>query len=376
MNRFDKALKVLSILKNELNIDLPILNISITNTNNNYNKKKIKIDKINYDKNILNKFDKSLQYILDNNINITEFINTNFYGNIIKSKFISSRIIRDVINNMFLKSIYKSKNRNIIIYSEHNVDVNEYFNNIDSILNFFDNLTNKTNNYTIYFYLSKKKKKINYNLDILNPDNINSGAALYDNYIIIFRREEYKKVLFHELIHYLRLDIFDYQDKFRKIYNKINLQASFTNPNEAYTEVLALLLLSIWSYHNTDKYYSINDYINKRLSIELGWSYYQICKILKYFKCYKSYEDLFSNKCIFKQDTNVLSYFFLKTYFLQNINLILKHFDKSNIYVNYDISELILSNTNLLDTNFSNNINMILNNIKIDDNTLRMTIFN
>ena len=88
-----------------------------------------------------------------------------------------------------------------------------------------------------------------------------------------------------------------YQDKFKKLYSEINLNATVVNPNEAYTEILALLFMSMWKYvyYKYDRYYDINTFISRRLTIELGWDYFQIYKILNFFKCYKSYEDLFTN---------------------------------------------------------------------------------
>ena len=76
----------------------------------------------------------------------------------------------------------------------------------------------------------------------------------------------------------------------------------------------------------------IKSYVSKKLTLELGWSYYQICKILNYFVCYKTYEELFNDNCEFRQNSNVLSYFILKTYYLQNLNNILKTFTLDNLY--------------------------------------------
>ena len=226
-------------------------------------------------------------------------------------------------------------------------------------------------------YLSKNRKLININDDTLKPDNINSGLTAPGFYIVLFRKEEVIKLLFHELVHYLHLDMILYQNKFKKLYNDINLKASIVNPNEAYTELLAILFMSIWKYYYFDykEYYDLNTYISKTLTVELGWSYYQISKILKFFKCYDSYEDLFTNNCEFRQDSNVLSYYFLKTYFLQNINIILKNMSLKNLRISENESDYILNNTNLKDDTFVNNINKVieLNQDIYDNKSLRMT---
>ena len=77
-------------------------------------------------------------------------------------------------------------------------------------------------------------------------NNINSGLTLPGHYIILFRKEEMIKVLFHELIHYLDLDMRNYQKELFFLYDEINLKADIINPNEGYTELLALILLNIW----------------------------------------------------------------------------------------------------------------------------------
>ena len=131
-------------------------------------------------------------------------------------------------------------------------------------------------------------------------------------YIILFRKEEVIKVLFHEIIHYLDLDIRNNQNDLLFVYKDINLKADIINPNEAYTELLALLFLNIWEYHY--KNVKIKDFYKYKLNIELYWSFIQITKILKFFK-YKSFDDLFTKNSLFYQKTNVLSYFFKRLFF-------------------------------------------------------------
>lgn len=346
----------------ELNIDLDIIN-EINNLTilkkNKYTREENVINISNYDDKILKMYGIKMKDILNENKNITNLIDTTFYGDNILSPFISSRIIRDIINKLNIKTIFKCENREIIIFSKKKIDDN-FIKKIDSIFNFFDMITKKSNYYKLEIFLSNKKKYINKNLKSFDPDNINSGATYPGHFIYIFRKEELVKVLFHELVHYLDLDMRNHQDKFKSLYSKINLKATIVNPNEAYTEIIALLLMNIWEYRYKGIDIDINLYINKKLTLELGWSYYQICKILNYFVCYKTYEELFSDNCEFRQNSNVLSYFILKTYFLQYLNLLLKNFTLDNLFFNKSKAEFIFKNTDLLDYNFSKNINTIL----------------
>ena len=330
----------------------------------------------NYDNKIIKKYNSTIDDIINNNKYIYEFIDESFYGSNLISPFTSSRIIRDIINKLNIKTIYECNNRKVIIFSNDIIN-DKLINKIDSIFNFFDMITKKNNCYYLEIFLSGKKKYLNENFNVFYPDNINSGATIPGKFIYIYRKEEKIKVLFHELVHYLNLDMINYQNEFKYLYNEINLEANIINPNEAYTEVLGLLLFNIWEYKYYNVNIDINNFISNKLLIELGWSYYQICKILKYFKCYNNYNELFTNKCKFKQESNVLSYYFLKTYFLQNINLILKDLSINSLQINSSKIKSIIENTNLKDKKFSDNIDIILksyDNFKINDKySMRMS---
>lgn len=313
-------------------------------------------------------FCKNIQDIILNEIDINFFIPT-FYDDKLNSKFISNKIKINIINNLFIKTSLKFKNRNITIFSKKNIK-KDFIKKIDSIFNFFDILTKNINYYNLFIYLSDEIKLINYDNEYINPDNINSGLT-NKVYICIFRKEEIFKVLFHEIIHYLDLDIYFYNNELRYLYKDIELNNSITNPNEGYTEALTIILITIWKYIYFENNFKINEYFNYSLNLELYWSFYQISKIIKFFKCYDTYEDLFKNKkCIFKQKTNVLSYFILKSYLLFNCNTYFKNIKINNFDKRIDLFNSI----DLLDLNFSNNVNKILNNFNIKDNSLRMSI--
>jgi hypothetical protein len=338
---------ILNLMKNinyEQELNIPLLNeINFIDKRNTYIKNVSEIKEENYDSKISNYYNDNITNIINKDLQIFNFINTKFYGENLKSNFISSRIIRNIINNLFIKTEFNLNNRKITIFSKNNLD-HKLINKIDSILNFFDYLTKKNNYYKIDIYLSDQKKQINFNNDFLGPDNINSGLTLPRHYIVLFRKEELIKVLIHELIHYLDLDMRNNQNELLFLYKDINLKADIINPNEAYTEILAIVFLNIWEYYYRN--FKINNFIKYKLNIELYWSFIQITKILKFFK-YKSFDDLFTKKSLFHQKTNVLSYFFLKTVLLLNLNLIFNDLTLDNIYFNNDRLEIIKQNCKL-----------------------------
>ena len=338
---------ILNLMKNinyEQELNIPLLNeINFIDKRNTYIKNVSEIKEENYDSKISNYYNDNITNIINKDLQIFNFINTKFYGENLKSNFISSRIIRNIINNLFIKTEFNLNNRKITIFSKNNLD-HKLINKIDSILNFFDYLTKKNNYYKIDIYLSDQKKQINFNNDFLGPDNINSGLTLPRHYIVLFRKEELIKVLIHELVHYLDLDMRNNQNELLFLYKDINLKADIINPNEAYTEILAIVFLNIWEYYYRN--FKINNFIKYKLNIELYWSFIQITKILKFFK-YKSFDVLFTKKSLFHQKTNVLSYFFLKTVLLLNLNLIFNDLTLDNIYFNNDRLEIIKQNCKL-----------------------------
>ena len=366
-------LKLIKNIKYEQEINIPLFNeINFIDNRNIYEKIISKKKIINYDSDICNYYDDNITNILNKDLQINNFVNTEFYGENIISKFISSRVIRSIINNLFIKNQFTFNNRIITIFSKNDID-DKLINKIDSILNFFDYLTKKKNYYEISIYLSNEKKKINTNYDFLGPDNINSGLTLPGHYIVLFRKEEIIKVLIHELVHYLDLDMRNDQKELLFLYKDINLKADIINPNEAYTEILAIIFQNIWE--SNYKKIKINDFIKFKLNIELYWSFIQITKILKFFK-YKCFDDLFNKKSLFYQKTNVLSYFFLKTILLLNINTIFNDFTLNNLYFNKNRFNIIKNQCNL--KQLKKYIDIVYPNYDLnyfDKTTLRMTFY-
>ena len=365
-------LNLMDKIKYEIKVDIPLEKINFVNKTNIYKKNINTIENYNFDNLISSEYNDNIDNILNENLSIKKFINTNFYEKNLISNFVSTRVLRDIINNIVVKTTYIMNNRKIIIFSKTFIK-DKLINKIDSILNFFNYLTKKKNFYEVQIYLSDEKKKINSNHNFLVSDNINSGLTLPGHYIILFRKEEMIKVLFHELIHYLDLDMRNYQKELFFLYDEINLKADIINPNEGYTEILALILLNIWE--SNYKNIKINNFLKYKLNIELYWSFIQITKILNFFK-YKSFDKLFENENIFHQKTNVLSYFFFKTILLLNINSIFKDLTLDNLYINKSRFNIIKNNSDLKDLKeYIDIVYQEYDTNKFDKNTLRMTFF-
>lgn len=381
-----------------------------------HTKKDIIIKKINNDKSepILYKICKELEFP-DNqindyktfllwfrqnsrNINLKNIISRSSYNNEIynnnnrdklnkllyENKFISLDIIHcgEIYDLVYNEYFYKYKNAetNIHIFTLDNKDKpNVVY--IVKIINLLRKLSKKNLDIelTIFFchqkrYLNKTKNK---NL-ILTPENINAGSTLIGEFIYIWRREEFYKVLIHELIHYFMLDFSDFDNSYiEKIRNNIININGDDVINETYTELLAMTIYNI--------FYSLISKIdfNKIINYETIFTHFQIAKIINYFGG-KEYNDLF--KIEIKQSTSVASYVIFKGMFLNKYDNILIHYDdhfnssRESKYNDYKKLYSVIVSKESLNKNLINHfLNIILNknekSNKFIMKSLRMTMF-
>lgn len=225
------------------------------------------------------------------------------FNNLIESKFIPDTIYNEIINYQKKYSI-KIDNMEINLYG--NIDFKrqiKFLIHLSAINKFLYENSNYHKNIKISIYFSEYKKFLGEN--IISSININSGLSYFDNddirNIIIFRKEEWKKVFIHELIHCYNFDNF----KFHEI--------KFIEGNdikyEALTETIALILHSQLISHLSK--INFNEIINN----EIYFSIAQSNKLLKYWEI-KNYLDFYTKKI--KVKSSPFSYIILKTQLLIN----------------------------------------------------------
>ena len=243
----------------------------------------------------------------------------------------------------------------------------------------------------IYLYLSPYEKQTSCNCKVdntfchLKRSNINSGSSFHLNWIQIFRKEEILKVLIHELIHYLELDL----NKHSKYLNSlcshiyINKLSDKILINESYTEFFALYLHTIFiskkinstfsikqNNINSDKLnpnyqYQINQFEDTFWRLYLDEEKFILYQINKIFKNYSIDNiEYFSKPNNFIQYTNVLSYFIIKYLLFINTKYFIFNFKNNNL--------LVILIKYLLERFFKLRIPIINN---IDDISLRMTLY-
>ncbi len=186
---------------------------------------------------------------------------------------------------------------------------------------------------TIYLYLDDTTKKLprtkNDTLDEKNVNTAFTNTCPELSEILIYRKEEWFKVLIHETFHNFALDFSDMDvvschEKILKVF-QLN---SDVNLYEAYTETWAEIMNSLFcSFFIMKKNVTSKDdneeefLINTEffLNFERKYSFFQLSKTMDYMGL--DYEDLYStskkstvernNK--YKEDSNVLSYYVIKT---------------------------------------------------------------
>ena len=202
-------------------------------------------------------------------------------------------------------------------------------------------INNKYNlNYKLWMTSTKKKlpKKKNIESTEMNigPKEVNTGATYRGNcnHIKIWRTEESKKVLIHEMGHCLEIEFsppFIKDDNNKKYNNLIShLIHIFNIPlnteiriYEAYNEMWALIISTIFSSieFTQNKHHNLIDIFQYFLNLEINFSMFQCAKILNFFK-FKKFKDFFSlkgfntnirNKTKYKQSSAILSYYIIKS---------------------------------------------------------------
>jgi len=246
-------------------------------------------------------------------------------------------------------------------------------------------------NISIYFYFTSLEKTLpNSNIQVLDELHVNTAFTTTcpkDSEIVVFRKEEWFKVFLHETFHNLGLDFSDMNNNdvnkcildIFKVKSDVNLYESYT---EIWAEIMNALFCSFISLkdkdkHNTDLFLSKFDLL---INFERTYSFFQLVKILDFMGL--DYTDLYSNSHrskilrdnLYKEKTNVLSYFVVKTILINNYqcfllwchnnNTSLLQFKKTSLN-QQDFCELIKKNyktNNMLDGVY--NSELFLNKMK------------
>jgi hypothetical protein len=299
-------------------------------------------------------YDYSVKYYNHSNLKIKKLLNNT---HIIKpKKFHPNSFPNEILNHIESNTNYEISysfilsNRHINLYfltkdkkTEHTMT--KYIKSIMSwfyILNIYS-LRECVKNINVYFYFTSLQKQLpetkNIILDEIHINTAFTTSCPKDSEIVVFRQEEWFKVFIHETFHTFGLDfsIMDTNMLDKCILNifKVN---SKVNSYEAYTEFWAEIINVVYCSYHLNKNNTIHNFLSNvelLIHMEKIYSIYQLVKILDFMGL--QYTDLYlkskfsqSIRENYKENTNVLSYFIIKSILLNNSQDFLKWCNQHN----------------------------------------------
>jgi hypothetical protein len=168
-------------------------------------------------------------------------------------------------------------------------------------------------NMNLIIYMTPFKKSMPFDSSSIRPYHVNSGmsdSCNIDSNIIIYRYDEWFKVLIHETFHNYGLDFAS--DNYEKLDTKISSIFTINHTikmYETYTECWARILNTIHTAIIYDTLNTFDDfyvYFKVFIYFERCLSIYQCSKLLLYHSMY--YDDIFSINS-YQETTNVFAYY-------------------------------------------------------------------
>jgi len=268
-------------------------------------------------------------------------------------------IIRNHIDDMTVSEIsysFSLYDRNITVHfiveneiTEHEMNVyNRYVESIAIWLYIVNIYASKecVKSINIYLYFTSLLKKLPSSNDyVLGENNVNTAFTTtcpIDSEIVIFRKEEWFKVLIHETFHNFGLDFSSMScEAINNCILNIFPVNSQVNSYEAYTEFWAEILNGLFcSFFELKNKSNINEFLSNAefyINFERFYSLFQMVKTLQFMGL--TYKELYSKSehakiyrdKLYKENTNVLSYFVLKTILINNFQGFISWCDKNNL---------------------------------------------
>lgn len=238
---------------------------------------------------------------------------------------------------------FKIGERTVTIHFIHmkknnNFDINKYVDSLALLFSLMDLVThNKSVNkhLRVEVYLTPFKKTMPGMSEEFLPMHVNSALTYVcesNGEIIIYREEEWFKVLIHECIHSYCLDFSQHDQKLlgRCIVNYFPIHVENILLSETYAEtwaeILNCALLSFNDAAHSLRLFSL--YFNFYMQVEIVHSIFQSNKILERY--HSSFSSLREKKFLWKQKTHVYEYHVLKTILLFSFDKFIVWCQESN----------------------------------------------
>lgn len=248
------------------------------------------------------------------------------------SRWIDAEIKQHIFNNSTYKLCYKfsvnDRTIKVTFITENNIidNIDVYKNYIIDIMTWISiadkyscNNCGKTLN--LYLYMTSIRKNLPTNRwDTISSVEVNSGLSdicRRDSEIIIFRKEEWFKLLIHETFHNYGLDfsVMNINKLTDIMKENFNVNSEFLM-YETYTEFWARLINIIfctYKINNTNKFTDFYMYFQVLYYYERLFSILQCCKILSFmnltFDMITNVKDKDISLQLYKESTNVFPYY-------------------------------------------------------------------
>lgn len=202
------------------------------------------------------------------------------------------------------------------------------------------------NTLIIYFYFTSLEKSLpTSNIHILDETNVNTAFTTTcpkNSEIVVFRKEEWFKVFIHETFHNFGLDFsMMNNEEINKCILDIFKVYSHVNAYEAYTEFWAEIINALFcSFYSIKDKNNIHEFLTNAefyINFERTYSFFQLVKTLDFMGL--TYSDLYSNskhsvivrENLYKENTNVLSYYIIKCVLMNTYQGFLSWCSKNNL---------------------------------------------
>ena len=214
------------------------------------------------------------------------------------------------------------------------------------------------NTLSVYVYLTPFDKNLpDKPITTIGTNNVNTAftlACAVNGEIVLFRKEEWMKVFIHETFHSYGLDFSSYSSSSIKesIKQIFPIQSDFII-EEAYAETWARIINCAFTSYNSmgekkkeEKKKEFLLYMDFCLQNERLFALYQCNKVLNFMGL--TYEDIYSNseksmylrKNLYREDTNVFSYYILTAILLNDYYGFMRWCEKNNIgFIRFNSTE-------------------------------------
>ncbi len=198
---------------------------------------------------------------------------------------------------------------------------------------------------TIYLYFTSFSKTLpDSPIEVLDVVNVNTAVTTScqpKTEIVIYRKEEWFKVLLHETFHSFGLDFSDMNNdectsrilKIFPVKSKVNLFESYC---EFWAEIMNVLFCSFRAIKDKNNFSAFMAKCSEYINLEMNYSVFQVVKTLNFMGL--NYEAMHSSKeyarilrdNLYKEKTNVLSYYVVRMILMTNVQATLNWCDVNN----------------------------------------------